>query len=110
MVNLLPKSEKPVKSKSPGVFDLPGFGCVSLRWMLFQDINAWTEGREAPGAAYSSNNYTYTRRGSLRTFNPLYRSGGREVKLADIRIRGLRPSILTRALSRAASSARFRFR
>src|SRR5262245_47773781 len=59
------------KSKSPGVFDLPGFGYVVLRSMfLFQDINACTEGREAPGAAYSSSN-NYTRRDSLRTFGHL---------------------------------------
>ena len=43
-----------------------------------QDINAWTEGREAPRAAYSSNNYT--RRDSLRTFSQLYRSVVRKVK------------------------------
>jgi hypothetical protein len=56
------------KSKSPEGFDLPGFGYVWLRSMLlFQDINAWTEGREAPGAAYSSSN-NYTRRDSLKTF------------------------------------------
>jgi len=34
--------------------------------LLFQDINAWTEGREAPEAAYSSSN-NYTRRDSLKT-------------------------------------------
>ena len=35
------------KQKSPEGFGLPGFGCVSLRWTAVQDINAWTEGREA---------------------------------------------------------------
>jgi len=60
-----------LKSKSPGGFDLPGFGYALLRSMLlFQDINAWTEGREAPEAAYSSSN-NYTRRNSLRTFGHL---------------------------------------
>src|SRR5258706_1695100 len=48
--------------------------------MLFQDINAWNEGREAPSAAYSSNNYM--RRGSRRTCIQLYRSAGRQVKPA----------------------------
>jgi hypothetical protein len=48
--------------------------------MLFQDINAWTEGREAPSAAYSSNNYM--RRGSRRTSLQLYRSVASQVKPA----------------------------
>jgi hypothetical protein len=55
--------------KSPEGFGLPGFGYISLRWMLFQDINAWTEGREALRAAYSSNKYT--RRFSPKTFGQL---------------------------------------
>src|SRR5262245_52762815 len=59
------KSVFSINQKSPGGFGLPGFGYVLLRSMLLvQDINAWTEGREAPGAAYSSSN-NYTRRDSL---------------------------------------------
>ncbi len=48
--------------------------------MLYQDINAWTEGREAPCAAYSSNKYT-RRDSRRRTFHHLYRSVPGQVKL-----------------------------
>jgi hypothetical protein len=54
------------KAKSPEGFRPPGLRLHLVALDAVQDINAWTEGREAPRAAYSSNNYK--RRPSLRTF------------------------------------------
>ena len=97
MVHLLRKARNPTESDHPQKqkarkFSPPGLRYVSLRWMLYQDINAWTEGREAPYAAYSSNKYT--RRDSQRTFIHLYRSVRGQVKLGvSLRppLRELRP-------------------